>query len=222
MRSMCVALIICSGIISGCSKTETPKSGTSSDSSSAAAPGAAPKITGVRGTISTVTDTMLVVTTSAGDIHVALRSPPQVYSRGPADLSELKENSFVGVTSVQQPDSTQRATEIHIFPEELRGTNEGSFLMRGQSSGGSPSTMTNGTVEAPRMTNGTIGATAGGKLVVNYRGGSQTITIPSGVTVTKISLTQTKLAPGSNVVVLATKRPDGTLTASRVLLAGGQ
>jgi len=165
---------------------------------------------------------MLVVSTSAGDIHVVLSSPPRVYSRGAADLSEVKENSFVGVTSVQQPDSSQRATEIHIFPEELRGTNEGSFLMRGESSGGNPSTMTNGTVEAPRMTNGTIGATAGGKLVVNYRGGSQTIIIPSGVTVTKISLTQTKLAPGSNVVVLATKRPDGTLTASRVLLAGGQ
>ena len=222
MRSMCIALILCSAIISACSKTETPKSATPSDSSSASAPGAPPKITGVRGTISTVSDTMLVVSTSAGDIHVALSSPPRVYSRGPGDLSEVKENSFVGVTSVQRPDSTQRATEIHIFPEELRGTNEGSFLMRGQSSGGSPSTMTNGTVEAPRMTNGTIGATAGGKLVVNYRGGSQTIIIPSGVTVTKISLTQTKLAPGSNVVVLATKRPDGTLTASRVLLAGGQ
>ena len=222
MRSMCVVLICCGAVISGCSKTETLKSATAADSTSASAAGGVPKITGVRGSISTVTDTMLIVTTSAGDIHVALPAPPQVYSRGPADLSQLKENSFVGVTSVQQPDGTQQATEIHIFPEELRGTNEGSFLMRGQSSGGSPSTMTNGTVEAPRMTNGTIGATAGSKLVVNYHGGSQTIIIPSGVTVTKISLTETKLAPGSNVVVLATKRPDGTLTASRVLLAGGQ
>lgn len=136
--------------------------------------------------------------------------------------SEVKENSYVGVTSAEQPDGTQRAWEIHIFPEELRGTNEGSFLMSGQSGAGTPSTMTNGTVQTPRMTNGTIGATAGGRLVVNYREGSQTITIPAGVPVTKITLTQTKLAPGSNVVVLATKRPDGTLTASRVLLAGGQ
>ncbi|MFN2603961.1 MAG: DUF5666 domain-containing protein [Gemmatimonadaceae bacterium] len=217
------AVLICWGVaISACSKTETRNSATPADSTSASAPGGAPKITGVRGSISTMSDTMLVVTTSAGDIHVALPSPPQVYSRGPADLSEVKENSFVGVTSVKQPDGTQQATEIHIFPDDLRGSNEGSFLMRGQSSGGSPSTMTNGTVEAPRMTNGTIGATAGGKLVVNYRGGSQTISIPSGVKVTKISPTDTKLAPGTNVVVLATKRPDGTLTASRVLLAGGQ
>ena len=213
---MCVVLICCGAMISACSKTETPESATTADSSGA------PKITGVRGTVSSVTDTMLVVTTSAGDIRVALASPPQLYSRGPADLSEVKENSFVGVTSEKQPDGSQTAKEIHIFPEELRGANEGSFLMRGQSGGSSPSTMTNGTVEAPRMTNGTIGATAGGRLVVNYRGGTQTITIPPGVTVTKISPTDTKLAPGSNVVVLATKRPDGTLTASRVLLAGGQ
>jgi hypothetical protein len=208
-------------MVSGCSKTEAPRVGGAADSS-AVSPAAPPKITGVRGTISTVTDTMLVVLTTAGDIRVALASPPEVYSRGPADLSQVKESSFVGVTSVAEADGTQRATEIHIFPEELRGTNEGSFLMRGQAGAGSPSTMTNGTVEAPRMTNGTIGATAGGKLTVNYRGGSQTITIPATVTVTKISRTETKLAPGSNVVVLATKRPDGTLTASRVLLASGQ
>lgn len=218
MRATYVALICCGAMISACSKTETRQSAKVADS----AAGGAPKITGVRGVISTVTDTMLLVTTSAGDIHIATPSPPQVYSRGSADISEVKENSFVGVTSEKQPDGSQTAKEIHIFPDELRGTNEGSFLMRGQSGGGSPNTMTNGTVEAPRMTNGTIGGTAGGKLVVNYRGGSQTISIPSGVAVTKISPTDSKLAPGTNVVVLATKRPDGTLTASRVLLAGGQ
>ena len=215
------ALLTVAVMVSGCSKGETPAVGEREDSS-AVSPAAAPRITGVRGTISTVADTMLVVSTTAGDIRVALASSPEVYSRGPADLSQVKESSFVGVTSVAEADGTQRATEIHIFPEALRGTNEGSFLMRGQAGAGSPSTMTNGTVEAPRMTNGTIGATAGGKLTVNYRGGSQTITIPATVTVTKISRTETKLAPGSNVVVLATKRPDGTLTASRVLLAGGR
>ncbi|HEY3257384.1 MAG TPA: DUF5666 domain-containing protein [Gemmatimonadaceae bacterium] len=214
-------LILVGVMISGCSKAEAPGKGKPEDSSRAYRP-AGPRATAVRGTISTVTDSMLVVSTTAGDIRVALASAPEVYSRGPAELSEVKESSFVGVTSVAQADGSQRATEIHIFPEELRGTNEGSFLMRGQPGAGSPSTMTNGTVETPRMTNGTIGATAGGKLTVNYRGGSQTITVPSTVTVTKISRTDTKLAPGSNVVVLATKRPDGTLTASRVLLASGR
>ncbi len=231
IRAVCALLFLGSAMISGCSRNETPGSGTSADSSGTAAT-ASGGITAVRGTIYTVTDTMLVVSTSAGPIRVALSSAPEVYSRVPADLSQVKDSSFVGVTSVEQPDGTQRATEIHIFPEELRGTNEGSFLMRRQAGADSPSTMTNGTVatprmtngtvETPRMTNGTIGGTAGGKLVVDYRGGSQTITIPPTVPVTRIALTETKLAPGSNVVVLATKRPDGTLTASRVLLAGGQ
>jgi hypothetical protein len=165
---------------------------------------------------------LIVVTTQAGDIKVAVTPPLEVYSRGPADISEVTANSFVGVTSVAQPDGSQNATEIHIFPEALRGTNEGTFLMKQQAGAASPSTMTNGTVEAPRMTNGTASGMMGGKLVVNYRAGTQTITVPSGVTVTKISLTDTKLAPGENVVVLATKRPDGTLIASRVLLAGGR
>ena len=220
-RAVGSSLILGGVMISACSKGEAPGNGKPEDSSGAYGQ-AGPRATAVRGTISTVTDSMLVVSTTAGDIRVALSSPPEVYSRGPADLSEVKESSFVGVTSVSQADGTQRATEIHIFPEELRGTNEGSFLMRRQAGADSPSTMTNGTVQTPRMTNGTIGATAGGKLIVNYRSGSQTITIPATVTVTKISRTEAKLALGSNVVVLATKRPDGTLTASRVLLAGGR
>ena len=207
-------------MISACSKSEAPSSAASTDSSTTATA----KPTAVRGKISTVTDSMIVVTTTAGDIRVAVAPPLEVYSRGPANLSEVTPNSFVGVTSVSQPDSSQRATEIHIFPEALRGTNEGTFLMRPQpgADSTSQSTMTNGTVEVPRMTNGTAGGITDGKLVVNYRAGTQTIMVPSGVTVTKISLTDTKLAPGSNVVVLATKRPDGTLIATRVLLAGGQ
>src|SRR6266545_796664 len=128
IRAVCALLFLGSAMISGCSRNETPGSGTSADSSGTAAT-ASGRITAVRGTIYTVTDTMLVVSTSAGPIRVALSSAPEVYSRVPADLSQVKDSSFVGVTSVEQPDGTQRATEIHIFPEELRGTNEGSFLM---------------------------------------------------------------------------------------------
>jgi len=217
-RAVLTYLILAGAMISGCSKTEAPAAKAPGDSS-ASAPGRGTGSTAVRGTIAVLNDTMMVVSTPAGDINVALTAPPEVFSRGPADISEVTGSSFVGVTSVAQPDGSQRATEIHIFPDALRGTNEGSFLMRRQPGADSQSTMTNGTVEPPRMTNGTASGMSEGKLVVNYRGGSQTIIVPSGVTVTKISRVETKLAPGSNVVVLATKRPNGTLTASRVLLA---
>jgi hypothetical protein len=78
--------------------------------------------------------------------------------------------------------------------------------------------MTNG---AARMTNGTSRGAGGGAITVAYNGGSQTITVPAGVAVTAIEATTTRLTPGTSVVVLASMQPDGTLKASRVMLAGG-
>ena len=186
----------------------------------------------VRGTVATVTDTAIVLKGPNGDIRVAVTPPVAVYQSRTANLSQLTDNSFVGVTSVSQPDGSQRATEIHIFPEELRGLGEGSRPM-GPPRGGSQSTMTNGSVAssrmtngnarmtngAARMTNGTARGSAGGTITVTYNGGSQTITVPAGVQVTEIARTDTKLAPGTTVIIPATKQPDGTLKTSRVMLA---
>jgi len=57
------------------------------------------------------------------------------------------------------------------------------------------------------------------RMTVAYDGGSQTITVPPKVSVTEIIATSAKLAPGVSVVIPATKRPDGTLTTSRIMLA---
>jgi hypothetical protein len=88
------------------------------------------------------------------------------------------------------------------------------------------STMTNGTVSgeqksggAPRMTNGTIANQSSGTLTVSYRGGSQTIAIPSDVSVTALAPSSTKLSKGAKVVVLGKKQPDGTMRASSLVLA---
>jgi hypothetical protein len=72
------------------------------------------------------------------------------------------------------------------------------------------------------MTNGAVSAQAGGTITVEYQGGTQKITVPAGVTVTAIAPTTKKLTPGANVIVLAKKRPDGGLEASRVMLAPGR
>ena len=185
-------------------------------------------ITPVRGKLVSVSDSVLTVASADGEVRVALVQPVHVYRRQPAQLSGVTEGSFIGVTSVPGPDGAQRATEIHIFPEELRGTGEGSYLMGQEGGEGDRARMSNGTVGASRMTNGaasrmTNGVAAGqsgGTLTVNYNGGSQTITIPSDVTVTAIVPTQTKLTPGEDLVALADKQPDGTLRASRVMLTG--
>ncbi len=196
----------------------------------------------MRGRIVTATDNLITVTSQQGDVSVKIVPPLEVYTRVPAQLSEVKANSFVGVTSVPQPDGSLRATEIHIFPEKLRGTNEGSFLMaqRGGGGGGGGGggaggrnrgggdRMTNGTVTGSpagggggnRMTNGTVAGQSAGTLTVRFQADSQKIVIPAGVKVTEMTVTQTKLTPGMNVTIRATKQPDGTLTASSVMLGG--
>jgi hypothetical protein len=225
-------------VLAGCSKRDSSAHAhDSAASASASATSSVPDsarastsdITPVRGKLAVVSDSALTVSTPTGDVHVMVVGPLHVFARVPAKISSVKPSSFVGVTSVAQQDGSQRATEIHIFPEELRGTGEGSYLMSpqpGSDSSHHRSTMTNGTVQAtpqsgnaPRMTNGTIASQGTGKLTVQYRGGTQTIAIPPGVSVSAIAPVDTKLSSGARVVVLATKRPDGTMQASSVLVA---
>ena len=216
--------------LGGCAKHDAAPA----DSAGASAPSAAAStntmptdITPVRGTLLSVSASDLTVTTATGDVRVVIAAPLHVFSRATSDLSHVTAKTFVGVTSEKEADGSQRATEIHIFPEELRGTGEGSYLMTQPGArDSSHSTMTNGTVEAspkasgpPRMTNGTIATNDAGKLTVDYHGGSQTIIVPPDVSVTAIEPASAKLAPGVKVVVLAKKQADGMMKASSVLLA---
>jgi hypothetical protein len=229
-------LLLGAAALVGCSKPDTSSSSTTIDSTTTASSsttsssGGASNLTPVRGTLKSIGDTSLTVSTATGDVMVSISTPLDVYSRAPATLADVTDSSFVGVTSVAQPDGSQRATEIHIFPEPLRGTGEGSYPMQQSAAGGTSNTMTNGTVSgsqmtngtatAPQMTNGTISGKAGKTLTVLYNGASRTIQVPANVSVTRIAPTQTRLTPGSNVVVMATKQPDGTLKGFAAMLAG--
>ena len=130
------------------------------------------------------------------------------------------------MTTVRQSDGSERATEIHIFPEELRGTGEGSRLM-GRDTAAAASRMTNGKVSTSRMTNGTatqsrmsngnVSSTNGSTLVVQYAGGSQTVTVPPNTPVTELKIVSRNLAAGDRVAVMAKKAPDGTLMADKAI-----
>jgi hypothetical protein len=221
----------------GCSKADTSAS-TPADSTAATAAPASTSSSAqsgrprIRGTVAGITDTSLTLTSDSGEIKISVVGPLKVFASGPAKLDQVTANSFVGVTSVAQPDGTERATEIHIFPEEMRGTGEGSRPMGRRGGGnGQPNTMTNGTVagadangggKASTMTNGTISANSAGTLTVQYAGGTKTITVPPDVTVTAIAPRQTKLVPGTSVTVIADRNPDGTLKASAVIIGGGR
>ena len=234
--SAVIAAATACAVAAACSRDNSDKArATDSAATLMPAPAAtSPATTGdsiVRGTVKSINDSALTLTTSTGDLHIAFARPVTVYARRNADLSRVTDRSFIGVTSVKQTDGTQRATEIHIFPEALRGLGEGSRPM-GTPSGGAASTMTNGSATmtngSATMTNGSAtmtngasrGTATGGTLTVEYSGGTQTISVPSGVKVTEIATTTTKLAPGMRVTIPTSHQADGSLTASLVMLAG--
>lgn len=183
----------------------------------------------VRGTITSLSKNSLVLAADSGTVTVRLQPPVQVYERQPATLADVTDNAFIGVTTVKQPDGTERATEIHIFPEALRGLGEGSRMMSptaGASTGSrmtngavSGSRMTNGSATPSRMSNGSVTGLNGSTFVVQYAGGSQKVVVPPNTPVTQIKQTATPLSQGERVVVLAKRDAQGTLTASRVLLS---
>jgi hypothetical protein len=180
----------------------------------------------LRGTVVSILANQLVLKSDTGAVTVAMRQPFHLYVRAPSDLSHVKESSFIGVTTVKQPDGSERATEIHVFPEELRGVGEGSRVMAPNTSAAvsrmtngnvSASRMTNGTASQSRMSNGNVSSTNGSSLVVQYAGGSQNVTVPPNTPVTELKLASKNLAAGDQVAVLAKKAPDGSLTANKAV-----
>jgi hypothetical protein len=176
----------------------------------------------LRGTVVSASANQLVLKSDTGSVTVALVQPFHLYVRAPSDLSHVKENSFIGVTTVKQSDGSEKATEIHVFPEELRGVGEGSRMMAPRAGASrmtngnvSQSRMTNGTASQSRMSNGNVSSTNGSSLVVQYAGGSQNVTVPPNTPVTELKLSSKGLAAGDQVAVVAKKAPDGSLTADK-------
>lgn len=180
---------------------------------------------GVRGVIASRSGNKLVLRTPEGPVNVIITPKTDAYTRVTASRSDFGPNSFVGITSIKGADGAEAATEIHIFPDALRGLGEGSYMMGTTGPGGRPNRMTNGTVKelaavSPnRMTNGTVKQAANGKVTMTYKGGSRTIMIPDNVTVSKLTLMPTaKLSVGNSVFALGTKQKDGSWVADRVMV----
>jgi hypothetical protein len=162
----------------------------------------------VRGTIESVSGQMLTVKTRDGaDVKIKLADNAPVRTVTKASLGDIKPNSFVGITAMPQPDGTQKAVEIHIFPEAMRGTGEGHRpwdLMPN-------STMTNATVDTQ------VVVSDGQKLVLKYKDGDKTFMVPSNVVVVSFApASASDLKPGAAIFAGGTKESDGTIDAPNI------
>jgi hypothetical protein len=168
-----------------------------------------PQTVRVRGTIESADGATLTVKSREGaSLKVRIADNAAVRGIVKASLEDIKENSYIGVTGVPQPDGSQKAVEIHIFPEPLRGTGEGFRpwdLMPG-------STMTNATVA--QLVKDVDGQT----ITLKYKDGEKKIVVTGDTAiVTYVPGTKDELKPGAKIFVAgARKLDDGTLEAAAI------
>jgi len=190
----------------------------------------------VRGDVVALNGDTLDVRTRANElVHLKLADQAGVARVEEADLAALSDGAFIGTTAVAQPDGTLRAIEVHVFPESMRGTGEGhrpwdrgpgssmtNATVSGMSGGkanpkqGTKSSMTNATVSGMKK--------AGDErtLTLKYSGGEQTVVVPSGIPIVRLSpADRSLLVPGAHVFSIATRQEDGTLVAQRLTVGTG-
>ena len=156
----------------------------------------------VRGTIEAVDGDMLAVKSRGGeDVKLHMTGDIKVVGITKISLADIKVGSFIGTTTVPGPDGSQNAVEVHVFPEDMRGTGEGSrpYDLRPNS------TMTNATVA-----NSVVG-NDGHTLMVKYKDGEKKVVVsPETPVVTYVPADKSDLKPGAKVIAFMKKLPDGS------------
>jgi hypothetical protein len=170
-----------------------------------------PQPSRVRGAIESVDgDTLTIKSREGADVKMQMAGNLGVTGVAKMSLADIKVGSFIGATSVPEPDGTEKAVEIHVFPESMRGTGEGSrpYDLLPKSS------MTNATVDRT-----TAAANDGQSLMLKYKDGEKKVVIgPDTPVVTFVPGDKSELKAGAQVIAFATKRADGSLEARRMLV----
>ena len=163
----------------------------------------------VRGTIERVEGPIFVVKNRDGaEVKLTVTDNPLFVAIVKSTMADIKPGMFVGSTGMTQPDGSQKAIEVHIFPESMRGTGEGHYDwdLKPQSK------MTNANVEQ------TVAGVDGQMLSVKYKDGEKKILVtPDTAIVTYATGDKSDLKPGTKIFIAAAKKQsDGTLQTPRI------
>jgi hypothetical protein len=174
-----------------------------------ALPASAQETVRIRGTIERVEGPVYVVKNRDGaELKLTVTDNPLFVAIVKSTMADIKPGMFVGSTGLTQPDGSQKAIEVHIFPESMRGTGEGHYDWDLK-----PNTkMTNANVEQ------TVAGVEGQTLSVKYKDGEKKLLVtPETAVVTYVVGNKDDLKPGTRIFIAAAKKqPDGSLQTARI------
>jgi len=162
----------------------------------------------VRGTVEKLDNNVLTVKARDGSVvSIKLADNFVVLGITKAKLADVATGKFIGTTTLGERNGALVALEVHIFPENMRGTGEGHYPwdLKPHS----------------KMTNANVAnVTSIGKdrvLTVQYKGGEQKVLVPeSAKIVTYVPVERSELKRGAHIFAVTQRQPDGSLTAARV------
>ena len=165
----------------------------------------------VAGTIDKVEGKTVYIKSAGGPVTLTLADNALIVARVKATAADIKAGDYVASGGVPQPDGTQKAVELRIFPESMRGNGDGH---RPGWPGAPNGTMTNGAVGQ------TVTSVDGPVLTVKFKDGGteKKLVIGPSVPVQRLEISdRSDLKSGAAVAApAATKQPDGTFTAARI------
>lgn len=149
----------------------------------------------VRGTVQSVAPGLLTVKDRSGEVvELALPEKTTVSEIFPMAMADIKAGSFIGTAAMPQPDGSERAIAVMVFPEAARGVGEGHrpFDLLPQS------TMTNATVAD------LVATPKGRTMQLKYKDGARDIVVPEDAPVVSFKPgDRGLLVPGASVSLSA-------------------
>lgn len=171
--------------------------------------------TRLRATIEKVDNGVLTVKTEQGaEATVAVTPKTNISGVAARKLGDIKPNEFIGITALNGKDGTMHATEVHIFPEQMRGAGEGHYPW----DKGPESSMTNAAVA------GMVDSSDGKVFTMSYKdkktGQTGQVKIDISPTIPIVAFVPgdpSLLKPGAKTVMFAFKKPDGSYMAAAIV-----
>ena len=158
--------------------------------------------------------TLTLKTRDGGTLSVRLADDARVSGLNKATLADIKDDTFIGIAGMPEPDGTIKAFSIHIFLPAQRGVvadRHGPWDAKAGST----------------MTNAYVGAKVAGKdgetLTVKYKEGEKKVVVgPETVIQAVAPGNKDELKPGAQIIIMQSeKQADGSVVAKNLYVGRG-